>query len=61
MKEFLPFQAATGKGKTKDKITAKSLNVFAEWFLVDFIRVGYSRRSKNSSKRGRADTTRHGR
>jgi len=39
MKDFLRFYAASSKGKIKTKITADSLNAFAEWFFAGFSRV----------------------
>jgi hypothetical protein len=39
VKDFLRFQAATGKGMIVKQTTCDSLNTFAEWFFAGFTRV----------------------
>ena len=38
MKDFLRFHSAASRGKIVEKITANSVNTFAEWFFAGFER-----------------------
>lgn len=39
VKDFIRFAASTGEGRIAEKVTADSVNTFAEWLFAGFTRV----------------------